>query len=234
MIGIYKITNTLNNKCYIGCSTDIENRWKSHRQRAFVEGKEFDKPLYRAFRKYGIENFKFEVLSECKKEELGELEKVFIQYYNSYKNGYNATVGGDIGGFDRAGEKHPNHKLTTLDVVGIRIRYMNGDRKSNVYGDYAHLIGASGFSKVWKGETWKDVMPQVYTIERAINNLTNTSNPGSKNGKAKLTEQDVFNIRLQKKNGLSKEFVYNQFKDKLSKGSFTNVWCGYNWKHIIV
>ena len=65
MIGIYKITNTINHKVYIGLSNNIEKRWKTHKQRAFSENdKEYNKHLYRAFRKYGLENFTFEVIEE--------------------------------------------------------------------------------------------------------------------------------------------------------------------------
>lgn len=96
MIGIYKITNQINGKCYIGQSINIKQRWKAHRTRAF-NSDEIDKPFYRAIRKYGLQNFNFEVIEECKKEELNEREKYWIAYYNSNdKNfGYNLTIGGD-------------------------------------------------------------------------------------------------------------------------------------------
>lgn len=57
---------------------------------------------------------------------------------------------------------------------------------------------------------------------------------GSKNGRAILTEEDVYSIRLRRRNGESKEEVYKNYENKLSYGSFKNVWYGYNWKHVIV
>ena len=62
MTGIYKITNLINNKIYIGQSVDIKKRWATHKRQAFIKGKEYDKYLYRAIRKYGIDNFSFEII----------------------------------------------------------------------------------------------------------------------------------------------------------------------------
>lgn len=59
MIGIYKITNLINNHSYVGQSVDISRRWNAHKEEAKKEKSDkFDYPLYRAIRKYGINNFK--------------------------------------------------------------------------------------------------------------------------------------------------------------------------------
>lgn len=71
MIGIYKITNTVNNKKYIGQSVNITDRWREHRKRA-NNGTEY---LYQAMRRYGIQNFIFEVVEECLIEDLNLKEK---------------------------------------------------------------------------------------------------------------------------------------------------------------
>lgn len=93
MIGIYKITNKLNNKVYIGQSKNIEHRWKVHLSR-YKTGRNEHLKLYQSMKKYGIENFKFEVICECKEEELDKLEILYIEKYNSYLKGYNCTAGG--------------------------------------------------------------------------------------------------------------------------------------------
>lgn len=92
MIGIYKITNTTNNKCYIGQSRDIEARWAKHLS-AYKSSPDWE--LYRAFKKYGISAFKFEVIEECSIEELNEREVYWIAQYDSFYNGYNMTLGGE-------------------------------------------------------------------------------------------------------------------------------------------
>lgn len=84
MIGIYKITNTKNEKSYIGQSTNIEERWKQHKQAIQTSDKSWY-PLARD----GVDDFTFEVLQQCKAEELDELEDYWVDYYKSYINGYN-------------------------------------------------------------------------------------------------------------------------------------------------
>ena len=100
---IYKITNKINNKIYIGKTTrNPEVRWKEH-IRDSKNNKNNKKNnnilLYNAFNKYEIDNFSFEVITEEKNEKLNEKEKKYIQLYNSFsrQNGYNITDGGDGG-----------------------------------------------------------------------------------------------------------------------------------------
>ena len=99
--GIYKIANQINGKCYIGQSVNIKRRWRSHKTKSFNPlDIQYECPLYRAFRKYGLENFSFEILEECRKEELNEKESFYIKKYNSNLEnyGYNLTPGGDSNG----------------------------------------------------------------------------------------------------------------------------------------
>ena len=91
---IYKITNTINGKIYIGQTIkSVEKRFQQHKNNS-------NKPyfsqivLYQAFNKYGIENFICEELEECPLEILDEREKYWIKFYNSYIDGYNSTLGG--------------------------------------------------------------------------------------------------------------------------------------------
>lgn len=96
MIGIYKIENLINGHKYIGQSTDIEDRWTKEKQRAFQpKAHDYNYPLSRAFRKYGVNNFSFEIIEECTEEELNERERYWVQYYDTFFNGYNQTLGGD-------------------------------------------------------------------------------------------------------------------------------------------
>lgn len=95
MAYIYKITNQINGKSYIGKTGEINpHEGSKEHLRERIKDRWKNRPLYRAINKYGEENFKFEVLEETNFPE--EREQYFIQYYNTYGNtGYNATLGGD-------------------------------------------------------------------------------------------------------------------------------------------
>lgn len=73
MIGIYKITNNINGRMYIGQSNCIERRFAQHKS-PYEQQRFAEKPLYKAFKKYGIENFSFEVIEECTVAQLDERE----------------------------------------------------------------------------------------------------------------------------------------------------------------
>ena len=94
---IYKITNNINNKIYIGQTIrSLEKRWKEHIFKS-KSGDHMNLPLARAIRKYGAENFTISLIEEVADEELNDREKYYINYYDSYHTGYNATLGGDGG-----------------------------------------------------------------------------------------------------------------------------------------
>jgi len=97
MIGIYKIENLINHKKYIGKTIDINKRFGDHKRLAFYKSSpSYEYPLYKAFRKYGLENFNFSIVEECDEKILDEKEKYWIKIYKSYgKEGYNQTPGGD-------------------------------------------------------------------------------------------------------------------------------------------
>ena len=106
MCGIYKITNNINKKIYIGKSVNIETRWNQHKYT------KDSLPIHHAIQKYGINNFTFEVIEECNPKDLNEKEIYWIKHFNSYSGeGYNLTQGGD-------GASHPV-LLSNNEVIEI-------------------------------------------------------------------------------------------------------------------
>ena len=90
---IYIIRNKINNKVYIGQTTQTINvRFTNHKM-ASRTGE--DTKFYRAMRKYGEDNFYPEQLEKVEVKDLNDRERYWIKYYDSYYNGYNSTLGGD-------------------------------------------------------------------------------------------------------------------------------------------
>lgn len=233
MIGIYKITNKINGHAYIGQSKDIDKRFYEHKRKAFRKNdKEYEKTLYRAFRKYGLENFIFEILEECEEIDLNGKEKMYIKKYNTFSNGYNETIGGD-GVKGLSCERHPKTKLTSEDVYYIRECYNNHRQQKAIYQEFSSLIGESGFKKIWNGVTWKDIHMDVYTEENKKYFLYQRNSHSENNSHAKLKEQDIRNIRLRKKDGENSKEVWKDYS-QITYPSFLNIWYYQNWKNIIV
>lgn len=124
MIGIYKIENLKTNKCYIGQSSNIEVRWNKEYQNAFnPNSNAYNYPLSQDFRKYDKQNFNFEVLEECSIEELSEKEKYWIKYYDSFKSGYNQTLGGE--GFHKISSEDLNNIINDLSTNVLNIKQIS-------------------------------------------------------------------------------------------------------------
>ena len=92
--GIYKLTNQLDGKVYIGQSVNIKDRWGTHIKMGLGAETPSRNKLYSAMLKDGVENFTFEVLEECPSSQLNEREKFYIDFFSSSEYGYNSTRGG--------------------------------------------------------------------------------------------------------------------------------------------
>lgn len=92
IIGIYKITNP-KNKVYIGQSIDICKRFIYYKRLACKS----QLKLYSSFKKYGVERHKFEIIQQCKMEQLNELEKYYVELFQCFntKYGLNLQSGGN-------------------------------------------------------------------------------------------------------------------------------------------
>lgn len=111
---IYSITNLINGKRYIGQTRQGLARRRGEHVHRFNLG-ERDHKLYQAMRKYGIENFKFEILCRVRRPEyLDVLEAYFVEKFDTFNNGYNMTCGGD-------GTADETRKKLSLALKGRKI-----------------------------------------------------------------------------------------------------------------
>lgn len=185
--GIYKITNKINGNVYIGQAVDIYNRYHLHHKYDYKNEKYRNYKIYQAFKKYGIENFKVEVVELCSPKLLDEREIFWIKYYNSFKDGYNGTAGGQYWSpkihseeteekrretreknKSLQGENHPRAKLSNSEVYFLRERYIQGESISKIYEDYKDKYSLGGFKRVILGKAYKTVgnIPKKEDIRR--------------------------------------------------------------------
>ena len=225
---VYKITNIINNKCYIGITDNLENRWYQHKHCPFWKSSK-ETPLYKAIRKYGLENFKFEILEENIESRtlLGEREKYWIKFYQSHlsQHGYNKSWGGE----DYKGEYNQRAKLTQKDVETVRELYSKGTigPKELWNRDYKDKISFPAFERMWEGITWKGVRSDVYTKENKERFL-HTGHPGEKNSNALYSDREVLEIRKYYSNHTLIETYQKYGQRYKTKSSFHSIiWRSY-------
>lgn len=172
--GIYKITNKISGKCYIGQAIDIRKRIQQHIAACDRNSKLV---LYQAMRKYGMEQFEVSVLviinlfgktqDEIKKE-LNAQEIFYITLYESYLKGYNSTPGGDSG---RLGFRHSEQTIQKIK-----------DAHKNYKPKYAFdvsrkTIAYDLLNKVFiEGESISDISHKTQVDYRSIGHICNNTN----------------------------------------------------------
>lgn len=197
IVCIYKIENNINNKVYIGQTVDYKRRKEEHLLRYNNNTLKSNRSyLYRAFRKYGIENFTFSILEECKICFLNEKERYYITQYDSFINGYNMTLGGQ--------NDAPNRKLNLEDIIFVRKLYDSQTIYSNkeIWEEYfKDKITLQYFRNLWQGTNWKEVMPEVFTEENK--KYYTHKNKGAKKGA--YSDEEVLFYRTEYINIAPKE-----------------------------
>ena len=225
MIGIYKWTNKINNKNYIGQSINIEQRKRSHIASSYYpKSNTYNTVFHQAIRKYGVDNFTFEILCICQKEELNDLEKFYIEKYNSVvPNGYNMTSGGE----------NPwsiNMMFTKVDIQEIinDLRYTDdkADILAKKWNCSTSLIKKINYGEEYyiEGENYpiRDA-EHISRIRKKYSPFNNGNNPS-----AKLTISDVEQIvyDLLNSNWTIKEIskIYNISADQISRINNGKIW----------
>jgi group I intron endonuclease len=149
--GIYKITNTINGKCYIGSAVDLDRREKDHFKAST------NPPLRRAMKKYGKDKFTFEVLEECTIREMLSLEQLNIDLHRVVKGWENLYNICEVAG-SRLGAKHSeeskrlmsdalkgeNHPFYGKQHTDETKQLMSSQRKGKCAGEKNPMYGRAG------------------------------------------------------------------------------------------
>lgn len=208
---IYKITFP-NNKIYIGLSNNIKRRMYEHNNAAKAST-----PCDFAIIKYGkIEEIEIvEIINDYKL--LKERERYWIQFYDSFnrEKGYNITIGGDAS--EHVGELNPRAVFTNSQVLDIRKRRFSGERKRDVYKDYSNFSFGT-FEKIWLGIGYSNIGSEYIIPTNSISRqeYSSNANKGIKNGRSKLTKNDIIEIRMRYDNGENIKSILNDFNVSLS------------------
>lgn len=223
MCGIYKITNNINGKIYVGKSINIDARWKQHVRDSMVRTEQWESnhrgvrtPFHCAIRKYGSDNFIVEILEECDEEQLNEKEKYWIKELNSTNKdiGYNVTFGGD-GYSCGGGENAPGCKITKQESDFIKQKLKERWTAKQIQ-EFIPIATSTMISDINTGKTWFDEN-EVYPI--SINN-----------GHRSWSDKEAMKIKERYANGetiidLAKELgvQYGTISNLVKGKSYTNL-----------
>lgn len=211
MVGIYKITNTVNNKCYIGQSADLIKRIQKH-IKTLIAGTNRNEHLQNAYNKYGTGKFTIEIIDKCTKENLDEREMFWIDYYKSYdpKYGYNKTKGGTGGNsYVEVADKEYQKKIQT------KLSASKKGKGNPIYGTHCYTNGIVikyiKDDEVDEYETngWYNGVPDyIKEKERAANSGPNNGFYEKKHSEE--TKQRLSEIRKGKNNWNYGKTIYHK------------------------
>ena len=211
MIGIYKIIDLRSNKTlYVGQSVNIERRWTEHCNK--------DLTIDKYIQTNGIKNFTYEIIEECPLDKLEEREIYWTIKLNTLApNGFNNCLGTLVN--NSIGENNSNTELTDEQVIQIR-KFNTNLTINEGWKTYKNLLSFDAYSKIIRGETWTHLPIFGYNTESR-----------HERKRAKLTEQDVVDIRKRFTNG---EKIYDIMKiyDFVTSITIRRIINYQTWKNI--
>lgn len=222
---IYCFTNKINQKKYIGQTINPQQRYNAHKSNyKNIKNKEYDSLLHRAFRKYGFDNFTYEILVKDINDIniLNELEIYYIKYFNTKTpNGYNVEIGGKNSSKPKTLEHKKKEiwgqaKLNEKEVIELRKAYANKESPTKIYNEkYKDRIHYNSFLNIWSGRRYSLIMPEVF----------------EKGRHTKLTKEIVKKIREEReKTNLSYDKLAQKYN--ISKSTVADIITKRTWKNV--
>ena len=203
---IYKYTNKINGKHYIGQTNNLQKRYNGHKSESFnPKAKGYNLPFHCAIRKYGIENFSYDILEEISDGEsqdfINDREKYFISYYHSLtsENGYNLAIGGD--GSSKLPltyeEKLKCSKLFTGDEIkDIQKRLINDEEYDDI-------------EKIYSPKLKRTFLVNINTGTNFYN--PDFSYPLKKNAKSRFSQKEIRQIKDKIKAGIKYADIQKEY-----------------------
>lgn len=229
MYYIYKIENLINHKKYIGLTNNISRR----RARHFTDlryHRHDNKFLQKEFDIYGEENFSFNIEFEgdVTSQEIGEKEKEFINFYDSYCNGYNQNEGGNFG------PSNGGTQLTQSDIFNIlaAIEFMTrpGQVLSDIYGVSRTTISRikrginhNQYKEKYNNLAYDDRKKIYSTLCDSIDLIHKKNNSSKIASKRQLTQEQVYLIFLNEE--LNRPITIDDLTIKLGVSSSNTLYC---------
>ena len=222
---IYCFTNNINNKKYIGQTINPYERYNNHKSSyKNKNSKEYNSLLHQAFRKYGFNNFSYEVLVKDidNIDLLNNLEIYYIKHFNTkVPNGYNIEDGGKNSKKPKTIEHRKKEiwgqaKLTEAEVIELRKAYLNKESPTKIYNEkYKNKLHYNSFLNIWTGKRYSLIMPEVF----------------QKGRHTKLTEKIVKQIREEReKTNLSYDKLAKKYQ--ISKSTVSDIIKRRTWKNV--
>ena len=224
---VYKITNNINNKVYIGITNNYKKRWSNEKNNP--KNPKNQQVITQAIAKYGKDNFTFELLfSNLTIEEACQKEQELIFEYDCLiPKGYNVDKGGKYhpNRPPQFGEKNGRSLLTDEEALYIKD---NRDKPMYIlYEEFSDKISYESFKKCYKHQTYTHL--PITKPEYPYNN--EFSNQFKENG---LEYDDIIEIRTRYNNGEYWKNVYKDYKKFFTNEmSFWRLYSGHSYKLVM-
>ena len=222
---IYCYTNKINGKKYVGQTINPEQRYNAHKSNYQNRNHtEYNSLIHKACRKYGFNNFTYEVLVKGIDDinVLNELEIYYIKKFNCQTpNGYNVEAGGKNCAKPKTLEHRKKEiwgqaKLTEEEVIELRKAYRDKKSPTEIYNKkYKNRLHYNSFLNIWVGKRYGLIMPEVF-----------------QNGRhTKLTAETVKQIRKDRE---QTNLSYDKLAEKygVSKGTISDIIKRRTWKDV--
>lgn len=226
-ICIYKITNVVNGKVYIGQTIDYNKRKNSHISK-LINGNHHNEHLQKSFNIHGIKSFTFDIIEECEESELDLLEIKYIKEFDAIKNGYNLMLGGQANNRcfsketrEKMSKARKGKKFSISHREKLRVASLGRkmSKESNEKNRKSHLLininGEKNSNAVISDNVAFDIITDLFD-GFSVSDLSK---------KYSVSKDIVYNLLyfksykhiLTEKRGMLKEINKNMFNEKIEK-----------------